>query len=208
MLHSSLWSSYGAFIFCGDGSVAVALAAQNILKDLLSSLSIILDKPFVVGDFIVIGNEMGTVEEIGTRSTKIRSLTGEQIIMTNRDLLDGRIRNFKRMHERRVVQTFSILSWASIEKIKRIPQWVKEFIEKEPKLRFDRCHLAQITDNSLKYEFVFWVKSADYNLFMDLQEKVLVQILDKLESENIALTPRQILTPVVSPNIPNPELHS
>lgn len=169
----------------GVGGIAVALAAQNILGDLLASLSIVLDKPFTVGDFIVVGNDMGTVEQIGLKTTRLRSLSGEELIFSNKDLLESRIRNNKRMWERRVVHKFGVLYSTPPELLERVPVWIKEFVEKHQDLRFERCHFAQYGASSLDFELVFWVKHSDYNIYMDLQQTLLLDILRKLAAEKI-----------------------
>lgn len=169
----------------GVGGIAVALAAQNVVQDLLSSLSIVLDKPFVIGDFIISGSEMGTVEAIGIKTTRLRSLTGEELILANKDLTDSRVRNFKRMWQRRVVQKFGVTYDTPAEALAEIPKWVRGFIEKRDKLKFDRCHFANFGSSSLDFELVFYVLDPDYNVFMDLQQELLLEILSKFAAEKI-----------------------
>ncbi len=169
----------------GVGGIAVALAAQNVLGDLLASLSIVLDKPFVVGDFIITGKELGTVQHIGVKTTRLRSLSGEELVVSNKDLLESRIQNFKRMQERRVVQNFRILYSTPQEKLAQVPGWVKAAIEKQPGLRFDRCHLAKYGESSLEFEFVFYVLDPDYTRYMDLQQIVLLDIFKTFADEQI-----------------------
>lgn len=169
----------------GVGGIAVALAAQNVLGDLLASLSIVLDKPFVVGDFIITGNELGSVEHIGIKTTRLRSLSGEQLILSNKDLLESRVRNYKRMAERRVVQKFSVPFSTSPEKLERISEWVKEFIVRREKIRFDRCHFAGCGSAAFDFEFVFYVLSPDYNVYMDLQQQLLLDIVRRFRAEGI-----------------------
>lgn len=170
----------------GVGGIAVALAAQNILGDLLASLSIVLDKPFVVGDFIVAGNEKGTVEHIGIKTTRLRSLSGEQLVVSNKDLLESRVQNFKRMWVRRVVQKFGVVYSTTPDALVKIPVWVKEIVEAHPKLKFDRCHFCAYGPSSLDFELVFFVSDPEYNVFMDLQQRVLIDIFIKFSEENIA----------------------
>lgn len=169
----------------GVGGIAVALAAQNVLGDLLASLSIALDKPFVVGDFVVTGEELGTVEYIGIKTTRVRSLSGEQLVFSNKDLLETRLRNYQQMWERRVVQSFGVVYSTSAEALEQIPKWVKEFVDQEEGLRFDRCHFAKYGDSSLDFELVFFVLNPDYNIYMTLQEKVLLKIFKKFRDEGI-----------------------
>ncbi|OFZ12078.1 MAG: hypothetical protein A2Z20_07340 [Bdellovibrionales bacterium RBG_16_40_8] len=169
----------------GVGGIAIALAAQNVLGDLLASLSIVLDKPFVVSDYIVVGSEQGTVEHIGIKTTRVRSLSGEQLVFSNKDLLESRIHNFKRMRERRVIQKIGVIYSTPIEKLEQIPIWVKDIIEKYSKLRLDRCHFCKYGDSSLDFELVFWVSDPDYKIFMDHQEKLLLDIFRKFTLEKI-----------------------
>lgn len=169
----------------GVGGIAVALAAQNILGDLLASLSIVLDKPFVVGDFIIVGEDKGTVDKIGIRSTQVRSLSGEQLVFSNKDLLQNTIRNYKRMWERRVVQSFGVVYSTSPARLKEIPLWVKGFVEELDGVRFDRCHFCKYGDSSLDFELVFWVASPDYTIYMDLQQTLLLKITEKFNNEGV-----------------------
>jgi small-conductance mechanosensitive channel len=164
----------------GVGGIAVALAAQNILGDLLASLSIILDKPFVVGDFIVVGTEKGTVEQIGIKTTRVRSVSGEQLIFANKDLLESRISNFKRMTERRVVKQIGVEYGTPNEKLKQIPIMIETIIKKQERLRFERCHFYNFGASSLDFEFVFWVLGPDYQEYMDAQEIVLRDLYQAL----------------------------
>lgn len=169
----------------GVGGIAVALAAQNILGDLLASLSIVLDKPFVVGDFIIVGSDLGTVEHVGLKTTRVRALSGEQLIFSNKDLLESRVRNFKRMWQRRVVQGFRVTYDTPPEKIAQVPGWVRGMIEADPLLTFDRCHFMRYGASSLDFEMVFWVKNPEYNVFMDRQQELLLNIMRKLQAEGI-----------------------
>lgn len=160
----------------GVGGIAVALALQKILGDLFSSLSIVLDKPFVVGDFVVLEQYMGEVEKIGLKTTRIRSLSGEQIIISNSDLLATRIRNFKRMHERRVVFLLNLVHDLSSDRLKEAVALITSIIHTKNRTRFDRCHFMKIGPASLDVETVYWVLSDDYNLYMDIQQEILVEI--------------------------------
>ncbi len=171
----------------GVGGIAVALAIQNILGDLFSSLSIVLDKPFVVGDFIVMNEWQGSVERIGLKTTRLRSLSGEQIIVSNSDLLSSRIRNYKRMVERRVVQTFSLSHQTNQKQILWAVKTISEAIQRNPELRFDRCHFTKITPNSLEIEAVYWVITPDQGIHMDLQQKILLEILTSFNESEIEI---------------------
>lgn len=171
----------------GVGGVAVALALQNILGDLLASLSIVLDKPFVIGDSIQVDNFNGTVESIGLKTTHLRSVSGEQIVISNGDLLRSRIRNHKRMGERRVVITFGVVYKTPPDKLAKIPEIVRQLIDNREQVRFDRAHLMRLGESSLDFEAVYFVLSADYLLHMDLQQEILLGLLRRLEEEGIVL---------------------
>lgn len=171
----------------GIGGIAVALAAQNILGDLLASLSIILDKPFEVGDFIISGSELGTVEYIGIKTTRIRSLSGEQIILSNKDLLESRVRNFQRLERRRSNPKFSVALSTPPELLERIPLWVEQIVKSHDLLQFDFCALIGVTPNSFDFESAFFVSIPDYPKFLTMQQKVLLAIVTKLEAEDVDL---------------------
>ena len=161
----------------GIGGVAVALATQNILGDLFASLSIVLDKPFVVGDFIRTGDQMGVVEHIGLKTTRVRSLSGEQLIFSNADLLQSRLHNYKRMEERRVLFRFGVVYQTSAELLERIPVIVREIVEQAGDVRFDRAHFASFGDSSYDFEVVYYVLSPDYNKYMDIHQLINLRIV-------------------------------
>lgn len=169
----------------GIGGIAVALALQRILNDLFASLSIVLDKPFVIGDFIIFGDFLGTVEHIGIKTTRLRSLTGEQIICANGELLDTRIRNFKRMQERRVVFKVGVVYDTPYEQLQRIPAMIKAIIEAQDDTRFDRAHFAQYGNFSLDFEIVYFVLSSDFTLYMDRQQAINLEIYQQFKQEGI-----------------------
>ena len=169
----------------GIGGVAVALSVQNILGDLFASLSIILDKPFVIGDFLIIDDYMGSVEYVGLKTTRVRSLSGEQLIFSNSDLLKSRIRNYGRMFERRVVFSIGVTYDTPREKLRRIPGIIREAIEAEDKTRFDRSHFMKYGDYSLQFETVYYVLSADYNCYMDIQQSIYFAIHEAFEQQGI-----------------------
>jgi len=169
----------------GIGGIALALAAQNILGDLFASMSIMLDKPFVIGDFIVVDGYKGSIEQIGLKTTKIRSLSGEQIIFSNTDLLKSRIRNYKRMTERRVVFSIGAIYQTSYGKLKTIPRMIREIIETQEQTRFDRAHFREFGNSSLNFEIVYWVKNPDYNVYMDIHQAINLEIFRRFEEEGI-----------------------
>lgn len=169
----------------GIGGVAIALATQNILGDLFASLSIVLDKPFVVGDFIRSGEHMGVVEHIGLKTTRVRSLSGEQLVFSNNDLLQSRIRNYKRMDERRVQFSVGVTYQTSGALLARIPEMVREIIEAAGEVRMDRAHFASFGASSYDFEFVYYVLSSDYNVYMDVQQTINLGIVEAFERQGI-----------------------
>lgn len=178
----------------GIGGIAVALAVQNILADLFASLSISLDKPFVIGDFIIVGDSMGTVEHIGLKTTRLRALGGEQLVFANDDLLRSRIRNFKRMTERRTLFTISVAYQTPEEQLAVIPGMLREIVEAQPEVRFDRAHFKAIGDYALVFEVVFYVLSPDYNRYMDVQQAINLAIYARFKQAGIAFAyPTQTL---------------
>ena len=169
----------------GVGGIAVALAVQNILGDLFASFSIVLDKPFVIGDFIIVDNFMGTIEHIGLKTTRVRSLSGEQLIFSNSDLLKTRIRNFKRMYERRVVFSVGVVYQTSHEKLTKIPPIIKKIIENQEQTRFDRAHFKEYGSYALNFEIVYWIENPDYNIYMDIQQTINLEIFQQFKREDI-----------------------
>ena len=169
----------------GIGGIAVALAVQNILGDLFASLSIMLDKPFVVGDFLDVNGYLGSVEKIGIKTTRLRSLSGEQLIVSNADLLSSRIRNYGRMFERRVVFSLGVTYQTPADKLKRIPGMLREAIESQEKVRFDRAHFQKYGDFALLFEIVYYVTSSEYNLHMDIQQNVNLIIYERFAEDGI-----------------------
>lgn len=165
----------------GVGGIAIALAVQNVLGDLLASLSIALDKPFKVGDFLVVGEEKGTVEHIGIKSTRLRSLDGEQIVVSNADLLGSRVRNFGLMYERRVVFKLGITYETPREKIREVAGIMERAIRAHDKTRFDRAHFASYGVFSLDFEAVYYVLDPAYNAYMDIQQAVNLQVHEDFE---------------------------
>jgi small-conductance mechanosensitive channel len=169
----------------GVGGIAVALAVQNILGDLLSALSIMLDKPFAIGDFLIVDDYMGGVEYIGLKTTRVRSLSGEQLIFSNSDLLKSRIRNYGRMFERRVVFSIGVTYQTPREKLRQIPVMLREAVEARQKIRFDRAHFKEYGSFSLNFETVYYVLGPDYNLYMDIQQAINLHIHERFEQEAI-----------------------
>jgi small-conductance mechanosensitive channel len=169
----------------GIGGIAVALAIQNILGDLFSSLSIVLDKPFVVGDFITVDDIAGTVEYVGLKTTRIRGLGGEQVVFSNSDLLKSRIRNYKRMQTRRIVFTIGVVYEIDKRQLLAIPEILREVVSAQPQARFDRAHFKSYGASSLDFETVYIVETPDYAVYMDIQQAINVALFDRFAQEGI-----------------------
>ena len=169
----------------GIGGIAIALAAQTILGDLFSYLVIFFDKPFEIGDFIIVDEKLGTVEYIGIKTTRVRTLNGEQLIFSNTDLTDSRVHNYKRMQERRIVFKFGVTYDTPKTKLAELPVAIKEIIMSVPNTRFDRAHFAKFGDWSLDFEVVYYISSPDYNVYMDVQQQINLALVDLFEAENI-----------------------
>jgi len=169
----------------GIGGIAVALAVQNILGDLLASLSIVLDKPFVIGDTIVVDKLTGTIEHIGLKTTRLRSIDGEELIFSNNDLLKSRIHNYKRMQERRVVFNLGLTYQTPLKRLTSVNEIVRAIIEAQPQVRFDRVHFKEYGDSSLNYEVVYFVTNPDYKTYMDVQQAINLEIFRRFQEEGV-----------------------
>jgi small-conductance mechanosensitive channel len=169
----------------GIGGIAIALAAQAILGDLFSYFVIFFDRPFEVGDFITVQDKVGTVEYTGIKTTRIRSLSGEQLVFSNTDLTNSRIHNFKKMQERRVVFKLSVIYQTPASQLEEIPKVVKGIIEKHSDVRFDRGHFATFGDFSLNFEFVYFIIGSDFVKYMDTQQSINLQVYKEFEMRGI-----------------------
>lgn len=190
----------------GVGGIAVALAAQTILGDLFASLSIAIDKPFEVGDFIVTGSIAGSVENIGVKTTRIRSLGGEQIVISNTELLKQTISNYKRLHTRRIVFGFGVTYETPPDLAAQVPQIVREIVAASERLRFDRAHLKAFADSSLDYEVVYHVQDPDFNTYMDEQQRINLAMLREFGARGIGFAyPTRTVHVVPPPREPQPD---
>ena len=169
----------------GIGGIAIAFALQNILSDLFSSLSIYLDKPFRVGDFVVIGEHSGTVEKIGVKTTRLKTLQGEELVVSNSELTSTRVQNFKRMSERRVVMQFGILYETPYESVEKVPEMVRAVFGDIKKGRLDRVHFTTFGDSALIFEVVYYVDTPDYNDFLSVQEEFNFKLMQSFAGEGI-----------------------
>ncbi len=189
----------------GIGGVAVALAVQNILGDLFASLSIVMDKPFEVGDFLSIGELTGTVRHIGLKTTRLTSITGEELVFANSDLLKSRIHNYKKMQERRVVYTLGVEFDTPPEKLRQINEIVREIFDTIPNGRLSRVHFSRISQSTLDFEIVYYVESPDYQTYMDVQEAFNLAVMERFSREKIAFAyPTQTLQIQHASSVPVP----
>jgi len=169
----------------GIGGIAIALAAQTILGDLFSYFVIFFDRPFEVGDFIVVQDKVGTVEYTGIKTTRVRALSGEQLVFSNTDLTNSRIHNFKKMERRRVVFKLGVIYQTTAEQLAQISEFVKGIIEKQPDTLFDRGHFATYGDFSLNFEFVYYIIGSDYVKYMDTQQKINLEVYQEFEKRGL-----------------------
>lgn len=169
----------------GVGGIAIALAAQAVLGDLFSYFVIFFDRPFEIGDFVQLGPDNGVIEYIGIKTTRIRTLSGEQLICSNTDLTNSRLRNYKRMEKRRIVFSLGVTYQTTHSQLAEIPKIVKEIITSKSQLQFDRGHFSGYGDFSLNFEFVYYVLDPDYNIYMDNQQDVYLGIFAAFEKEGI-----------------------
>jgi len=178
----------------GIGGIAVALAAQAVLGDLFSYFSILFDKPFELGDFIIVGEHMGTVEHVGVKTTRIRSLSGEQLVFSNTDLTSSRVKNYKRMEKRRVAFRLGVIYETPLQRVKEIPGLIREIIEGIENTQFDRAHFFSYGDFSLIYEVVYYVLAPDYGVYMDVQQKINFALREEFDKRGIVFAyPTQTL---------------
>jgi len=169
----------------GIGGIAIALAAQSVLGDLFSYFIIFFDRPFEIGDFIIIGDFLGTVEDIGIKTTRLRSLGGEELIFSNTDLVNSRLSNYKRMKKRRVVFKFGVIYQTSLEQLKEIPKVIKDIINQIAGTTIDRVHFSSYGDFGLNFEIVYYVNSRDYNIYMDIQQEINFKLKEEFEKQKI-----------------------
>ena len=171
----------------GIGGIAIALAAQTILGDLFSYFIIYFDKPFEIGDFITFDDKAGVVGYIGLKTTRINTLSGEQLVCSNKDLTDSRVHNFGRMQKRRVVFKLGVVHQTPAEVVKEIPQMVESIIREDGDVNYDRGHFMNFGNTSLDFEFVFYIPSSDYTVYMNKQQRIFLDILDTFQKQNIKL---------------------
>ncbi len=198
VINLCIWFLGGVFMFdnlgydvtaiiagLGIGGIAIALAAQNILGDLFNYFVIFFDQPFEIGDFIVVDDKMGNVEYIGIKTTRLKSLSGEQIIISNTDLTNSRLHNFKRMEKRRILFSLGVTYQTTPEQLKIIPALIKSTIEEQDNVTFDRAHFANFGDFSLNFEVVYYVQSREYSVFMDINQNINLKLFEAFADKGI-----------------------
>jgi len=177
----------GVVVGLGVGGIAVALALQNVLSDIFSAFSIYFDRPFEVGDFVVVGDYSGTVTKIGIKSTRLQLLQGEELVISNRELTTTSLRNFRKLKKRRVVFKLSVAPDTPLEKLRSIPRLVEEIIRSVELAEFDRIHLTGFGDFSLSFEVVYYMKTSDYNKYMDTQQEINFRVIESFQKEEIVM---------------------
>lgn len=171
----------------GIGGIAIALAAQNIVGDVFNYFVIFFDKPFEVGDFVVIDDKNGVIEYVGLKTTRIKTLSGEQLVLSNSDVTKSRIQNFKKMQRRRIVFKLAVPYQTTYSQLKEIPQLIAAIIQEQKPTTFDRAHFFSYGESSLIYEVVYYVESGDYNLYMDIQQSINLRIYKDFDSRDIQI---------------------
>jgi small-conductance mechanosensitive channel len=175
----------GLLAGAGIAGLALAFALQEVLGDIFASFSIYLDKPFRKGDFIMLGTDMGTVEHIGIKSTRIRTLQGQELVVSNRELTTARVNNFKKLERRRIVSAIGVTYDTPQSKLKKIPNIIDTIITKAENVDFDRAHFKGFGPSSLDFEYVYFVKQGDYEIFMDAQQQINLEIVKAFQKEKI-----------------------
>ncbi|TRO52190.1 mechanosensitive ion channel family protein [Candidatus Bathyarchaeota archaeon] len=177
----------GVIVGFGVGGIAIALAIQNILSDALTAFSIYFDRPFEIGDSVVVGDYTGTVTKIGIISTRIQLLQGEELVISNKNLIATSVRNFKKLKKRRIVLTLKVIAETPIKKLKKIPEIIANILKDIKMADLGRVHLKQLGDFSIDFEVVYYIKTGDYDKYMDIQQQINYGILEEFEKEKIGL---------------------
>lgn len=171
----------------GISGVAIAFALQNVLSDIFASFSIYLDKPFQIGDFIIIGEDMGIVKRIGIKSTRIQTLQGQELVVCNKELTESRVHNYKKMQRRRIIFNFGVTYSTTSQQLKKITEIIKDIIGKIEITELDRVHFKEFGEFSLNFEAVYYLNSSDYSVYMDTQQEINLQLKDRLEKEGVQM---------------------
>lgn len=171
----------------GIGGLAVSLALQSLLSDLFASFSIAIDKPFVIGDFIIVGEHMGTVKHIGLKTTRITALEGEEIVMSNAELTSARVQNYKKMQQRRILFRFGVTYDTKPDKMRKVAEDVANIINEHKQARVDRVHFKEFGSSELVFEAVYYMQTNDYNVYMDTQEDINLRIMEYYEKNGLEM---------------------
>ncbi|MFP4524383.1 MAG: mechanosensitive ion channel family protein [Candidatus Woesearchaeota archaeon] len=171
----------------GIGGIAIAFALQGVLSDLFASMSIYFDKPFEVGDFLIIGGDMGTVKKIGIKSTRLQTLQGQELVVSNQELTSTRINNYKKLEKRRVAFKFGVTYDTPATKLKRIPGMVERIVKDKELAEFDRAHFKEFADSSLLFEVVYYLNSSDYKEYMDTQQDINLDIVKAFNKAKVEM---------------------
>ncbi len=177
----------GLVVGLGVGGIAIALALQNVLSDVFSAFSIYFDRPFEVGDFIVVGDFSGTVKKIGIKSTRVQLLQGEELVMSNRQLTTANVRNFRKLKKRRIVFKLGVTCDTPVEQLRRIPGMISRIIESTELAELDRVHFTEFGDFSYNFEVVYYMKTPDYVKYRETQQAINFAILEAFEKERIKM---------------------
>jgi small-conductance mechanosensitive channel len=177
----------GAVVGLGVGGIAIAFALQNTLSDFFSAFSIYFDRPFEIGDFIVVGDYSGTVNNIGVKSTRLKLLQGEELIISNKELTSSSVRNFRKLEKRRVTFTIGVTYDTSVDKLRRIPGIIADIIKNVDSTAFDRVNFTEFGDFSLKFLVIYYVNSSDWGKYLDTQERINFSIKEAFEREGIEM---------------------
>ena len=177
----------GALVGLGVGGIAIAFALQNVLSDMFSAFTIYFDRPFEIGDFVILGDDAGTVKKIGIVSTRIQTLQGEELVVSNQELITTRIRNFKQMRKRRINFKFGVIYGTPTSKLEKIPDTIKEIINGIDVADVDRVHFNEFGNFSLNFEVVYYIRSKDYAVYMDTQQEINLKIKKAFEKEGIEM---------------------
>ena len=177
----------GAVVGLGVGGIAIAFALQNVLGDVFSAFSIYFDRPFEIGDFIIVGDYAGTVKKIGIKSTRVQLLQGEELVLANSVLTTASVRNFKKLRKRRIVFNFGVTYDTPIEKLKKIPDMVRKIVDGNELAKVERIHFTEFGDFSLNFEIVYYMNSKDYAKYLDTQQEINFAIKEAFEKEGIEM---------------------
>jgi len=187
LLYVSKIDLSGAVVGLGVTGIAIAFALQSILGDAFSAFTIYFDRPFEIGDYVVIGAYEGTVTHISMKSTRLKLLQGEELVISNKEITNGSLRNFKKMESRRVVFTIGVTYNTPLEKVKKIPAILKKIVEKNDNVEFQRVHFKELGTYSLNFEVVYLIKNPDYVQYLDIQQAINYALLEAFEKETIEL---------------------